>query len=311
MVCVIASFVASGVANATEGALGRVIPGTVLQSKAGVVPNTPVLAFNLTSTYFDGKIDGSAASPVAGRIALDLETQLSVTTATLYKAWDTGPGLWNFASSVAVPYVWNRVTANLSVGGSSFESEDTASGLFDLNVVPLIAGYHFSESSHLALSLGIWAPTGDYASDNLTNVGLNYWTFIPTIAYTELIPDQGIELTGQVAVQFNTENTDTDYESAPLLTVDALAMKTLGKGFSAGLTVSWVEQLADDSGPLADALDGFRGSSVAVGPVVSYSALVGGQLPLDVSLRWAPIVYSKNRFDGDGFTFTFSMPLPW
>ena len=300
---------AANAAHASEGALGRVIPGTVLQSKAGIVPDVPVLALNLTSTYFDGKLSSSVATPIAGNISLGLETQLSVTTATLLKVWDTGAGRWNFASSLSVPYVWNRVEATLSVTGQSFGASDTASGLFDLYVVPLMAGYHFSETDHLALSFGIWAPTGNYANGSLANVGLNYWTFVPTMAYTKLVPDQGLELSGQVAVQVNTTNTATDYRSGSLLTVDGLALKSLGRGFSAGLALSWIEQISDDTGPKAASLDGFRGSQVGVGPVLAYTAMVGGKVPIDISFRWVPTVYSRNRIDGNTLALSISVPL--
>lgn len=55
------------------------------------------------------------------------------------------------------------------------------------------------------------------------------------------------------------------------------------------------EQLGDDSGPLADRLNGFRGHDWAVGPIVTYDTRIGARSVLSLSLRWVPTVASKNR----------------
>ncbi|MGL4541760.1 MAG: SphA family protein [Polymorphobacter sp.] len=295
-------------AAATEGGLGRVVQGTNVQPKAGIVADVPILALNISSIYFDGSIRGSTGIPVAGDLALDVSAELSLTPITLLKVWDTGPGRWNFASAVTVPIIWNEVTATLSVGGINREVSQSDSGIFDLLFTPIIAGYHFSPTSHMALSLGIWAPTGSFTKGRLANSGLNYWTVAPTIAYTKLVPDQGFEFTAQGGVQFNSRNIDTDYKSAPLLTADVLMQKALGGGFAVGGNLSWVTQLGDDDGALADRLDGFVGNSLAIGPMIGWSG-VWGRRPVEATFRWMPTVASANRLSGDTLMFTFSIPL--
>lgn len=70
-----------------------------------------------------------------------------------------------------------------------------------------------------------------------------------------------------------------------------------------------MQQLADDKGPLADKLNGFRGYSVALGPIVTYSMKIGEARQLDATLRWTPSIASRNRMEGNAFTFTASVPF--
>jgi hypothetical protein len=297
-------------ALATEGALGRVVQGSNVQADAGIVPNVPILAVNVSNIYFDGSIGASHPVPIDGELALNLHAQLSFTPVTLLKVWNTGPGRWNFASAVTVPIIWNEATATLSTDNISRQVQQSSAGVSDILLTPIIAGYHFSKTAHVALSFGVWAPVGSYSSDRLANDGLNYWTFVPAIAYTQIVPRYGLDFTGQVALQINTANPDTNYRSAPLLTVDGLATKKLGGGFALGLGFGWVEQIGNDSGALADKLGGFQGASVALGPIVTYNTLVGGKLPVSATLRWTPTVESRNRLSGDTVMFTLSSALP-
>jgi len=298
-----------GLACATEGALGRPIAGTGIQPNAGIVPDTPMLIGNLTSIFFNGSISGNAHVPVGGEIKLNLEAKVSVTAATVMKVWDTGAGSWNFASSFTLPYLWNEVIADATTPTATLRRQESETGFFDLLITPLMAGYRFSKTEHASVGLGIWVPTGSYKTSQLANVGLNYWTFAPTVGYTRLWPDRGIEFSALGSLQFNTRNSDTDYLSAPLLTLDALLAKDIGHGWRLGLVAAWVQQLTDDKGSLADRLNGFRGYSVAAGAIVTYATKLSRSQPLDLSLRWTPSVASKNRMAGNAFTFAATVPF--
>jgi hypothetical protein len=148
----IALLCASSPAFATEGALGRPVAGTSVTPNAGIVPPAPIWAANLTQLYLDGSIGGGRSVPIAGQIAVGIEAEVSFTLATLLKVWDTGTGAWNFASSITVPYVWTRATATLGVGAAERSAQQSTSNLFDLYFTPILAGYHFSKTEHLALS---------------------------------------------------------------------------------------------------------------------------------------------------------------
>ena len=177
-------------------------------------------------------------------------------------------------------------------GGIGIES-------FDLYFTPIIAGYRFSETDNIALSFNVWAPTGKYDSKKLANTSLNNWTFIPQVAYTRSVPGQGLEFDAVAGVQFYTRNVATEYQNAPLVTLDLMGLKRSDNGVGVGLIVGTVQQLGKDSGPLAERLDGFVGRDWAAGPILTYDTKLSGKAPLSLSIRWVPTVRSKNRLESN------------
>jgi len=285
---------------ATEGGLGRQITGTNVQPNAGIVSPEPIWAVNFAQIYLDGSIGGSREVPVGGRTSLGLDAKVAFTLATVLKTWDTGPGRWNFASSFTLPYVWTKVNSTVTgPGGRNTGQSDTASNLFDLYFSPIIAGYHFSETSHMALSLNIWAPTGKYNADNMANPSLNNWTFIPQMAYTKIFPESGFQFDTVAGLQFYTRNNATDYRNAPLFSLDLMGRKVFSNGVSAGLILGTIQQLGNDSGPTADRLNGFKGRDWALGPIVTYDRKLADKRSLSLSLRWVPTISSTNRLDSN------------
>lgn len=237
----------------------------------------PILAVNIGELYLDGSISGSRTVPIAGKASLGIDAQVAFTLATVMKVWDTGPGAWNFASSFTLSYVWTKVTANLSAGRAGASTQDTASNLFDIYFTPIIAVYHFSKTEHVALSLNIWAPTGKYDPNALANPSLNNWTFVPQVAYTKLFPEHGLEFDAVAGLQFYTRNSATGYQNAPLFTLDTMLLKRFSNGAGVGLIAGTTQQLGDDSGPLADSLNGFRGHDWAMDPIVTYDTKIGAR----------------------------------
>lgn len=282
---------------ATEGSLGRPVAGTGVTTNAGLVPPEPVYAVNLSQVYLDGSIGSGRQVPIAGSTSAGIDAKLALMLATFMKVWDTGPGRWNFASSFTLPYVWESVHTNVTVGNLSRGNSDRVSNLFDLYFSPIIAGYHLSKTDHLALSFNVWAPTGKYDVNALANASLNNWTFIPQVAYTHLVPERGLEFNVVAGFQFYTRNTATDYQNAPLFTLDVMGLKRFPNGIGLGLVMGTVQQLGNDTGPTADRLNGFRGHDFALGPILTYDTKLGGKAPLSFSLRWVPTVTSTNRLD--------------
>lgn len=281
-------------AHATEGALGRPIAGTSVLPNVGVVPPEPVTIVSLQQIYIDGSVGGSRQIPIAGTTAVGVDGKIALTLATMLKVWG-GKGGWDFASGITLPYAWTEVTANLSSRYVGASQTDSASNLFDLYITPVVAGYHLSQTDHVALSFNFWAPTGRYDKNSLANTSLNNWTFVPQVAYTKYVPKYGLEFDAVAGLQFYTRNPATDYQNAPLFTLDVMGLKKFANGVGVGLVMGTVQQLGKDSGPTADRLDGFEGHDLSLGPIVTYDTVVAGKRPLSASVRWIPSVASTRR----------------
>jgi hypothetical protein len=188
------------------------------------------------------------------------------------------------------------IDAALENGAQRVATSDDASGAYDIAVVPIIVGKHLSKAEHVTLSFTVWTPSGDYEAGKLANPGMNVWTYVPSIAYTKYAAENDLEFTGSLGVQFYTENEDTHYKSGVLSTFDFLAIEKVSPETGMGAVFGWIEQLTDDSGELADRLDGFRGRSFGIGPIVTYSSKIG-----EMSFRWVNEFNTKNRPDGNVF----------
>lgn len=281
-------------ASATEGGLGRPIAGMSVLSGVGIVPPEPLTVVSLQQIYIDGSISGGRQVPIAGKTSLGIDGEVAFTLASLLRVWG-GVGAWNFASGITLPYVWTEVTGTLAAGRLSTSSTDRASNLFDMYFTPIVAGYHLTKTDHIAFSFNFWAPTGHYDPNALANPSLNNWTFVPQVAYTKLVPQYNLEFDAVLGLQFYTRNPTTDYQNAPLLTLDVMALKKFSNGIGAGLVMGTVQQLGNDSGPIADRLDGFVGHDFAMGPILTYDTKLGGKHPLSASIRWVPTITSTNR----------------
>ncbi|KXU88965.1 phenol degradation protein meta [Caballeronia megalochromosomata] len=290
----VASLLGAGSASATEGALGRPVAGTSVLSGVGIVPTEPVWIASLETLYLDGSISSNRQVPIAGQRSIGLDGELSLTLASLLKVWGSYGG-WAFASGFTLPYVWEKVTGTFAAGSLNRTTSDRASNLYDMLFTPIEAGYHFSETDHIALSFNIWAPTGNYEAGALANPSLNTWTFVPQIAYTKMVPKYGLEFDAVMGFQFYTKNTATNYQNAPLFTLDVMGLKKFANGFGMGVVMGTVQQLGHDTGPTADRLDGFVGHDFTLGPILTYDTKLGGKAPLSASLRWVPSIVSTNR----------------
>ena len=65
-------------------------------------------------------------------------------------------------------------------------------------------------------------------------------------------------------------------------------------------------QFEDDGGTFADAHDGFKGRSIAVGPLVTYNAKFGEDTEINFRLKWAHEVEVERRMKGDALFFDIS-----
>jgi hypothetical protein len=293
-------------ALAVEGGLGRPISGMQITPYAGLVPPEPGFAVSAGETYYEGSIGGGRSVPIAGLLVANVDMKASFTPISLLYVWPTPTKKWNFASVASFPLAWLEVEADLSLGRFAVRKRDSTFGLFDLAFTPIVASHHFSQTDHLAFDFTFWAPTGDFKTGRLVNLSLNNWTFIPGVAYTKIIPAANIELSGIWDMEFYTENPDTNFQNGILSDLEVLAIKRFKNGFGIGFVESWIQQVTDDGGAVADRLNGFVGRAFGIGPIVTYSTKLG-KSHLDFNARWIHDFDVSKRVEGDGFNFTASL----
>lgn len=283
----------------TEGAMGRPITGMQIAPYTGVIPPEPGFQWAVAYVYYDGKIGASREVPIAGQVSLGLEAEANLFMLTGVYVWPTQAGRWNFASMAAIPYIDVTASADLQAGEASRSVSQNASNLFDFYFAPVIAGFHIDQVRHLSFGLYVFAPTADYDPSRIANPGLNVWTVSPTFGYTQLMQKGTLEFSVQAAMDWYSENDDTDYKNGVVFRTEALLIKRTPSGWGLGGVVGWIEQVEDDSGPTADRLNGFRGHSLGIGPVVTYGKKWSGGEHVDVTFRYVSEFDVKNRFEGN------------
>ncbi|MFL5432194.1 MAG: transporter [Myxococcales bacterium] len=201
-------------------------------------------------------------------------------------------GNLGFGGALAVEWV--------DVSGTGARS-GSDSGIADVLLYPFLLGWTRGDLQY-DVRLGIYAPTGKYEVGSLANLGKNYWTFEPGLAVSWLSANTGLEASGFVAVDVNTRNDATDYQSGSQFHLDATLAKhfaLLGGRLGAGASAFYYQQIGSDSGSGAT-LGAFKASSIGVGPAASYATKVDW-LDLAVELKWLPEIHSDNRVEGDLF----------
>jgi hypothetical protein len=84
------------------------------------------------------------------------------------------------------------------------------------------------------------------------------------VAYTKIIPEANIELTGIWDMEFDTEDPATRYQNGILSDLEVLAIKRFKCGLGIGFIESWIQQVNDDGGAPA-VLNGFVGRAFGIG----------------------------------------------
>lgn len=291
-------------AQATEAAAGRYIPGAFAGPGAGIVPPIPGGYWAVSNIYYHGEASGDV--PFGdGSIALGLKADLWITgLAGVYVPEIDLPGNWTYAVQGLLPVGWTRAKAEVG----SLEVIQEVGGIGDIAFAPIVLGWHSdSMETWLSTSLTITAPTGVWTEGDIAFVGLNYWTFTPSVAFTRLVPEHGLDFSGNFGVDFNARNPDTDYYSGALAHLDLSATKNVTEHFSLGILAGFLYQIQDDDSTFANNRDdGFKGRSVAIGPLATYKAKFGEGNEINMTLKWAHEIEVENRMKGNAVFFNLA-----
>jgi hypothetical protein len=293
----------------SEGGSSHYVPGasaSFIDFPTGI-PGNVIVPF----TWYTGGASISRAFPIAGQIALDVDTEFFGFSPTFQYDAPVDVLGGKYAFTVTIPFGSLEVTADVTgPGGNTITRTDERGGLGDIYFSPFTLYWKKGNFSYQAL-VGIYAPSGGFDVGRLANLGKNYWTFTPMGAFFYDNKKKGIEATVYTGFNFNTENNATDYQSGQEFFLDFTVDKRFKNGFGAGITGFFFQQITGDSGSGAR-LGSFKGRDLGVGPELSYMTLLGNDALFAMELKWLPELEVENRTQGHyvWFKMAFVWPLP-
>ena len=270
---------------AVEGALGRTLPGVWIQPQGAVIGPASGFNFSILPIGYMGAIGGSRLVPIGGSIDANIEADISTNYLVSQYVYKTETNEVSFSSSFLAPVTWAGATGSVQANNFSRTSSSTNSGLGDVVASPLTAGIHFSQNNNLAISAMIFAPTGEFRTGSLTNMGMNEWTVMPNVAHTYLWKKRGLEFDNLVGFDIYSKDQTNHYTSGTMFHWDSMVIQYFSERFGVGAIGSTMAQITPDKGPVADVLHGFEGRASGVGPQVLWVAKV--EKPgVVLQLRW-------------------------
>ena len=246
--------------HAAEGGYSNYIPGTYGDFAMAVEPETK-LTFRNDFYYYGADTERAILSGLA--VAdVDLDFTMNFTTA-LYKPEVKLFGA-QYAFGVFLPIVRTDIDASVTAGGMTLDRKDDTTGLGDVVLIPLMLFWNRG-NLHMSVAEYIVTPTANYDSSDLANSGLNYFSFDTNFALTHLNMETGREFSFDVGYIYNTENSDTDYQTGQEIHVDAVFNQFFSESFALGLHGFYLKQITGDSGAGA-VLGDFKAEAAGIGP---------------------------------------------
>lgn len=285
---------------ASEGAVSVYQPG-FFDSMAGYMPDPGVYGDSKFLNY-DGKVDdtfldGQIATQVSSRVNV---LMLGVTGVT---KWEVFGG--HYAWSIYANYSDVDVSARVSSGGQTVRDSDSQGDLGDVALTPVMIGWH-SGNWHTMALLNIYLPTGSYDEDRLANTGLNRTAIEPMYNVTWLNEETGREFSAAMGYVFNSNNSDTDYQSGQEFHIDITAAQWLPNDWMFGATAYWFQQTTGDSGEGA-ILGGNKGRVLGAGPLAAYTATLGKETQVQFQAKYVWEFGGSNRMEGQALWLSAGM----
>jgi hypothetical protein len=252
--------------------------------------------------HYEGKVTANRALPIAGLTAINAEAESTAVGLSIFwrPEWGEIGENWGYAMSATIPLVDMEVSADVAAGPGTIRRSDSASGLGDVILMPLMFNYKVNPDLNVNMRLSLYAPTGSYEVGRLANTGKNFWSVEPTVALMYFGQQNGIEASLFGGLTINQENPDTDYRSGNQFHLDG----TLAQHFpfagglnSVGITGYYYKQVTGDSGSGATFGD-FKARTVGIGPSVSYVGKLNSS-ELLAELKWLRETSTQNRLRGD------------
>ena len=306
---VLAASLAPVALRAEEGGSGHYLPGATA-SFIDALPGKEAFAYVNAFTYYNGSAGGSRQLEFGGQVVANVNgTVYADTSILLYETpWKFLGG--QYAAAVAIPYMWMEVKGNVQAGPVTIKRRDTANGIGDIEMLPLMLGWT-SGDVKFGGTFGIYAPTGEFEEGHLANVGKNFWTFEPGLNVSWLSSKIGTEVSLFAGFDVSTKNNETDYQSGDVFHLDATVAQHLplfGGFVGVGANAFYYQQITGDSGSGAR-LGDFEGRTIGVGPVLSFATKVGRNKTTDLvaEVKWLPELDVAKRLKGDTIWFKLAL----
>ncbi len=285
----------AGPASATEGDNQHYPVGVNSVSDGTLPPPGMLQLLSYTAYSQSSKLSDGSGNKAVPQFGLDVEAE-----APLFRyTWEPEIGPFHYTTGFVVPIT--HVESNV-VG-----THGRVARFGDIDLQDYL-GYASPDGSlFYFFGLDVYMPTGNYAPDRGTNLGLNYWTFMPSAAVT-WNPSPRLELTGALFFGNNTENNATHYQSGRDVDLDwgvtYRPLTSLPK-FGVGLNgYIYKQYTADKQYGLSVADGGNRGQEFTIGPQFRYDWDFGGLV-----LKYTRSVEARNRAGGNHFWLQVALPL--
>lgn len=204
----------------------------------------------------------------------------------------------DYGMDLIVPFGYTRISAQAGEGGRISESEF---GLGDIQFEPLLLSWH-EEKMDIAAGYAIWAPTGDFDSDEMVNIGSGFWTHMFTAGATAYLDEQktwAISLLNRYEI--SQEQDETDVTPGHVFTAEFGISKTVAKSIDLGAVGYWQQQVtkSEQHGHKSATRPGV----LAMGPEISG---VIPQIGVIASVRYLREFSANSRPEGNLVSLTLT-----
>jgi hypothetical protein len=283
---------------AEENAIGRSLPGIWVMPQGGVVSLTPGFEFTVMPIGYIGSATGSRTVLINGVLVTNIHAYVSTNYLVPRYTYKIESAKVSLSSTFYLPINWQTATGTAQLNSLTRTRTDTSGGVSDVFFSPMTLGIHFSETNNLAIDTKIYMPTGAFQVGNLSNLGMNEWTFQPNLAWTYMWLKRGLELDNYVGIDIYSQNPTNKYTSGSMFHWDGMLIQYLSKRFGFGVIGSNLTQVNNDRGPLTRVLNGFQGRAWGAGPMALY--VMHPKKPVTtLQFRWVPEFGVTNLLKGN------------
>ena len=285
---------------AAEGGYSNYVPGTYGDFAAAVEPPS---MFTIRNDIYYYQADGGR-SVRSGLIEADADLEFIMDFLTLLYKPDIEILGAHYALGVFIPFVHADIDTGISIGNLQVRQQDDTFGLGDITLIPGILFWNRG-NFHFTLAEYIVTPTGEYDTNDLANTGLNYWTFDTDFAVTYLNEKTGQDYSVNIGYSYNTENSDTNYQTGEEIHIDYMVNQFLSESFAIGVHGFYLKQVSGDSGDGA-VLGDFKAKAAGVGPAVLWSPERFKQKVTFIA-KWLHEYDTERRIEGNHIFASFAM----